>query len=310
MGYHDGQRKLSVADARVVGFSPDSKMVAVDVEGGIALHDVKTGVRMRMLKWACPPVTFSPNGKIAAAAIASSETFRDRDFYFDSIALWDVATGARLRTLAPQIRFVTNYDGTMCGCVAGDMGERSFYAVGERGHRSVSSLVFSADGKRLLSWGDDAAARLWDVTTGKHLRCFRTSGYPDAEPTWLEWVKGDTALVFSRAAELLVAAPNESQIYVWNANTNRVRKTDRDALLRVPTEHMGFPSHGAIAQSAGASPADVVRQVHVQSRANRVGVGSQLRQTRRPAQAPRPADRGRSGAERQPGRDRVPVRSP
>src|SRR5262249_17808302 len=40
----------------------------------------------------------------------------------------------------------------------------------------VTGVVFSPDGRRLLSWSDDATARLWDADTGRLLHVF--AGHP------------------------------------------------------------------------------------------------------------------------------------
>jgi WD40 repeat protein/serine/threonine protein kinase/Flp pilus assembly protein TadD len=54
------------------------------------------------------------------------------------------------------------------------------YLLGIQDHRRfqghnqlVRSVVFSSDGTRALSGGDDRTLRLWDVATGKELRCFK-----------------------------------------------------------------------------------------------------------------------------------------
>ena len=110
------------------------------------------------------------DGRIVAAAISVVTD----DPIFGSwtqavIGLWDAAKGVKLRELKPEIRV---------------LGE---WLIGEKGHLGVSSMAFSADGKQLLSSGDGADVRLWDVATGRHLHCFRPDGRPDSTPAPLTY---------------------------------------------------------------------------------------------------------------------------
>jgi RNA polymerase sigma factor (sigma-70 family) len=78
-------------------------------------------------------IAFSPDGKNLASASADG-----------TLALWDIATGKRLRTF--------------------------------RGHTDwVTCVLFTPDDKKLISAGFDNI-RLWDVNTAKELRQFRHSG--------------------------------------------------------------------------------------------------------------------------------------
>lgn len=205
-----GRRITNITNGTAQAFSPDSLTVAVAVDGAVQLYDVKTGTRTRVLENAAPPVSFSPNGKIVATIVPSSEAFGLDSFRPAVIVLWNVATGVRLRELAAEV------------ALAGR--DR---VVGEKGHARVSSMVFSGDGNSLLSLGDYGAARLWDVATGRHLRCFRTEGYPDSVPvTAYSWAIDDSpALVSNLGGKLLAVSPNGPRIYVWNASTNRIEET-------------------------------------------------------------------------------------
>ena len=74
------------------------------------------------------PLAFSSEGSLLASAGEDG-----------TIRLWDVETGAHLRTLTGHLRFVY--------CVA-----------------------FSPDGKILASGGEDKTIQFWDVETGELIR--------------------------------------------------------------------------------------------------------------------------------------------
>lgn len=79
-------------------------------------------------------IAFSPDGK-------TTESRRKFDIDAEGfIKLWDLITGAELRTLV--------------------------------GHQRVASIAFAPDGKTLASGSWDRFVKLWDVATGKEVRSF------------------------------------------------------------------------------------------------------------------------------------------
>jgi WD40 repeat protein len=130
-----------------VAFSPDGKTLASGSwDTSVKLWDISTGIESRTLGgnsgWVSS-VAFSPDGKTLAGS-----------FHYDTngisnagsnvkgdvgIKLWDVSTGAVLRTLAVH-------------------------------SGSVYSVAFSPDGRILAGVSADYTVRLWDVSTGKELR--------------------------------------------------------------------------------------------------------------------------------------------
>ncbi|KAK4204395.1 hypothetical protein QBC40DRAFT_272760 [Triangularia verruculosa] len=139
----------------LVGHSDGIMSVAFSKDGGtlasgsddqtIKIWDAVTGECKKTMKdhiGLVQSVTFSPDGRNLASGSSAIFSPDDRNLASSSsaIKLWNMATGESIRTLT--------------------------------GHTStVSSVVFSPDGSRLISGSYDKAIKIWDVETGK---CERT----------------------------------------------------------------------------------------------------------------------------------------
>jgi WD40 repeat protein len=115
-------------------------------------------------------IAFSPDGKTLASG-SNDKT----------IKLWDVTTGAQLRTLEghsnPVYSVAFSPDGKILASASGDKTIKLWdVSTGAQlrtleGHSSdVYSVSFSPDGKTLASGGHDETIKLWDVSTGTQLR--------------------------------------------------------------------------------------------------------------------------------------------
>jgi WD40 repeat protein len=158
-----------------ISMSADGKRLASGSQDStLRVWDVDTGKELRRFQGDGYPVyriALSPNGKALACRFAGT------------LRLWDTDTGKVVHTwlinekygvssmaFAPDSKKLAFHNREDKSVQLADVTEgklvRTFL-----GHKyNVHSLVFSADGRTLISAGDDGAIRLWDIASGKELR--------------------------------------------------------------------------------------------------------------------------------------------
>jgi WD40 repeat protein len=163
------------AQVRSAVFSPDgSKALSASHDGTLRLWNTANGEELRCLRghlalvWSA---ALSPDGRRALSG-GSDLTLR----------LWDVETGKELRRLRDSDGWIMCVAFSPDGRRALSGGGGSLYLwdleSGQKldrweGHTGwVRSVAFSPDGRHALSGSNDKSIRLWDMATGKELRCF------------------------------------------------------------------------------------------------------------------------------------------
>ncbi|MYI93394.1 T9SS type A sorting domain-containing protein, partial [Candidatus Poribacteria bacterium] len=204
-----------------LSFSPDGTTLASGSSGETFLWDVSTGKNIKTLTGGYS-LSFSPDGTTLASG-SSGE-----------IRLWDVPTGKNIKTLTGHTTSMGEFSpgGNTLAIASG--GDIHLWDVSTSTHitltghtNRVYSLSFSPDGYTLASVGGswkkspsclscvdwEGTIRLWDVSTGTHIKTIPTSS----------WVRVNSVLFSPDGTTLAGGSGNE--IYLWEVSTGMPIKT-------------------------------------------------------------------------------------
>jgi Tol biopolymer transport system component len=172
----DGKR-LAAGTNGAGGELPEAGEVHVwDAEAGKLLHSFKVKPEVEQGEWASAgDVAFGPDGKRVAAPVTAGSRGTPAGLLIDdtgaSVRVWDLGTGKSTQPVK--------------GLKA-----------------AVGRVVFSPDGKSLVTAGGDKVLRVWEVETGKELAALSCPDRIDV-------------VTFSPDGKSLVAGSKDGSVRIW-----------------------------------------------------------------------------------------------
>jgi len=197
-----------------IALSPDGNWAVTGQNGVEKIWDVRKGAAVHDLG-------HYRDGLQAAAFSRDSQSVLIGE-YFDNVArLWDVTSGKPIRELAGDELGLNAVDlwGDSKGLAAlgGRYGAIQIFSLGDaaappkivRHAPTVSQVLFSPDGRYLLSAGADSTTRFWDVATAQEVKRVEN-------PSRLT-----TGIAMTHDSHWLAVGDVDGNTVIWDANAGR-----------------------------------------------------------------------------------------
>jgi WD40 repeat protein len=220
-----GEREAFAATwAATATFSPDGKLAAVSTAGesAVEVFDVSSGQRLRRLTEHAKPargVAFSPDSRRVVTCAEDN-----------TVLVYDVASGKRVLRFTPpehpkflaqgsphyRFRPMRNM-GEALGAGLVNVLDQSLVEPLRQRLSHVHCVVYSPDGKRILSGQFDGSVRLWDAASGRQLRqfCGPTQAYSN------DVLPAISTAAFSADGRRIVVADHTGYVRIWNTSTGQ-----------------------------------------------------------------------------------------